>query len=687
MADSTFGDFEIKEYRNMNNLRTMKIKNVVVGSGAAGYATAVRLFQSGEINTAIITENINAGTSRNTGSDKQTYYKLSLADGEDSVLNMAEDLMSGGAVDGDIALSEAALSTRGFYNLVELGVTFPCTEFGEYIGYKTDHDRGKRATSAGPYTSKMMTEKLEKKAKELEIEIIGNLQLIHIFTDDEHVTGALFYERGERKDESISTHLFDASNENSAKLNLSSVNEGEKIPFVLVQCENLILATGGPAELFHDRVYPASQFGATGVALSCGIHGQNLTEWQFGMASLSPRWNVSGTYMQTLPRFISINPDGSCEREFLLDFFKNKYEMMSMIFLKGYQWPFDVRKVINGSSIIDLLVYKETVLNGRHVYLDFTRNSCDEDIDFECLSDEAKLYLKNADVCFGTPIERLRKMNMPAVQFYMDKEVDLSRDYLEIAVCAQHNNGGLSVNSKWETSVHGIFAAGEAAGTHGIFRPGGSALNSGQAAAIRIAETISQRKEELFERKEKSNLLERAKEVVKLVTYIHGTTPVYELYRQVTKHMSLHAAMIRNSDKLREELKDMNKLWLSLPDLEKRPKNKEEWILHFHLRDTLIAAIVYISAMLDYVEKGHKSRGSALYTDSYGVLPDVSFPEIFRFTEDDGGGQDIIQECALKFTEARPHTEIQWRPVRPIPCENYFFEKQWAGYRARFGIK
>ena len=60
----------------------------------------------------------------------------------------------------------AALSARCFFALTELGVPFPCTEQGEFMGYKTDHDRGRRATSAGPYTSRLMTEALEKAVKE-----------------------------------------------------------------------------------------------------------------------------------------------------------------------------------------------------------------------------------------------------------------------------------------------------------------------------------------------------------------------------------------------------------------------------------------------------------------------------------------------------------------------------------------
>ena len=37
----------------------------------------------------------------------------------------------------------------------------------------------------------------------------------------------------------------------------------------------------------------------------------------------------------------------------------------------------------------------------------------------------------------------------------------LEKEYLEIALCAQHNNGGIAVDLWWQTSVKGLFAAGE----------------------------------------------------------------------------------------------------------------------------------------------------------------------------------------------------------------------------------
>lgn len=64
----------------------------------------------GQMDIAIITEGMRMGTSRNTGSDKQTYYKLSLGgEVQDSVRQMAATLFEGGCVDGDIALAEAAI--------------------------------------------------------------------------------------------------------------------------------------------------------------------------------------------------------------------------------------------------------------------------------------------------------------------------------------------------------------------------------------------------------------------------------------------------------------------------------------------------------------------------------------------------------------------------------------------------
>ena len=435
-----------------------RYNTLIIGTGCAGYNAADKLFDLGVTDIAIVSEGRYMGTSRNTGSDKQTYYKLSLCGSDgDSVREMADTLYRGGGVMGEHALCEAAYSPRCFLRLVELGVPFPANEFGEYAGYKTDHDPRTRATSCGPLTSKYMTEALEKSCLRKGIEVIDFQRVVKILHNDKAVTGVAC---------------------------VSTVTGA----CTVIACENVILCTGGPAGIYKNTVYPESQHGATGLAIDAGVSLSNMEEWQYGLASTQFRWNLSGTYQQVLPRYVSVDARGS-EREFLYDALGE--ESLGLIFLKGYQWPFDTRKV-EGSSKVDLLVAAE-IKRGNRVYLDFTRNPKGLENGFSVLPTEAYTYLERSGALFGTPLERLEKMNMGAIELYADHGIDLYTEYLEIAVCAQHCNGGVTVDGSWQTELEGLYCAGEAAGTFGVYRPGGSALNSTQVGSLRAAEHISRK--------------------------------------------------------------------------------------------------------------------------------------------------------------------------------------------------
>ena len=54
-------------------------------------------------------------------------------------------------------------------------------------------------------------------------------------------------------------------------------------------------------------------------------------------------------------------------------------------------------------------------------------------------------------------------------------------------------NGGLAVDTWGTTNLEGCYAVGELAGTHGVTRPGGAALNAGQVFGTRCAEHIAAR--------------------------------------------------------------------------------------------------------------------------------------------------------------------------------------------------
>ncbi len=584
------------------------VDTIVIGTGAAGYNAACRLKEMGK-SVAIVTEGVNCGTSRNTGSDKQTYYKLGLGgESPDSVRKMAENLFAGGCVDGDNALCEAALSVRSFMNLCELGVEFPVNRYGEYVGYKTDHDPYARATSAGPLTSKFMTEALQKKAAQLGVKIYNDYLAIEILKSEGAVCGLLCI----------------------------SVGDGSPVAF---KCGNVIMATGGPAGIYADSVYPTCHTGSSGLALLAGAKGQNLTMWQYGLASTSPRWNVSGTYMQVLPRFVAIDGEGN-EFEFLADYFEDIYEALNLVFLKGYQWPFDPKKAKNGSSQIDMIVYNECVNKGRRVFLDYTKNPFGlESIDYSKLSDEARDYLEKAEATFGTPIQRLAKMNAPAIELYSGKGVDIAKQYLEIALCAQHNNGGIAVDMWWQTSVTGLFAAGECAGTHGISRPGGSALNAGQVGSLRAAQYIAQNPNPTITSKSFAEIaLAAAKAIVKVAK---GDDRLGQKIAAAQRRMSDFAAAVRDKEKIATALEDTKKDLAAAQGI--TPSSRNRIFLYYKLRDILVTQCAVLTAMVNE-----------------DVLDKSKIQEVYL--ADDG-------------------FRCEMRPVRPLPDSDDFFENVWRTYR------
>ena len=372
-----------------------------------------------------------------------------------------------------------------------------------------------------------------------------------------------------------------------------------------------MLATGGPAGMYADSVYPSCHTGSTGLAISAGAVLQNLTEWQFGLASIAPRWNVSGTYMQVLPRFVSMDEQG-VEREFPLDFFDDPYEALSAVFLKGYQWPFDSKKVMEGSSVIDLLVYREQVLRKQWVYLDYRKNPFGLDtLDYEKLPSEAYQYLYRAEACSGTPIQRLEKMNLPAIELYRSKGVMLAEEMLEIALCAQHHNGGIAVDLWWQTTVPGLYAIGECAGTHGVTRPGGSALNAGQVGAVRAAQWISATKPADTEN---AAFRQTTEEAVQRHRVFCGQALAQDYnvdaaIAAARRRMSDYGAAIRQQSAMEAALQEttaqLETMNIGVTDAAQLEKA-------YQLQDLLLTQQAVLTAMLDFGRTVSGTRGSAL---------------------------------------------------------------------------
>ena len=648
-----FGEYKL-DYYSLNTL--------VIGSGAASLNAAVNLHLMNQKDILIATDKWGGGTSNNAGSDKQTYYKLSLAGSEpDSTLKMAEDLFNGKCMHGDIALCEAQGSVAGFINLIRLGVPFPQNRYGAWVGYKTDHDPGARASSAGPYTSHKMFEALASEVKRNKIRVLDRHQVIALLTSSE--------------------------TKNSKKISGAlAINLKEKDPkkaFVLFNSVNVILGTGGPGGIYENSVYPLSQTGSSGMAYEAGATGQNLTESQFGIASVKFRWNLSGSYQQVIPRYFSTDQNGHDEKEFLNEFFPDINKLIRAIFLKGYQWPFDPRKIADyGSSLIDLLVYRETIHKNRKVYLDYTRNPTGpgkQKFSLESLDREVYSYLKNSGALDDTPYKRLKAMNSPAIDLYLHHNIDIRTLPLEISVCAQHNNGGLKGNIWWESDLKHLFPVGEANGSHGVYRPGGSALNSGQVGSYRASLFISlhYNQEPPDQKIFISNVKKQIEDKLLLASRWRSAEENQskkKSLKEIQHRMSSYGGIIRNKSKIEIAVREA-KMQLNLLKKTLSALSVKELAGTFRLIDLCRTHYLYLEAIKTYIKAGGRSRGSFLVTDKNGYQPEGIKETDWNISVCTYDKE--IENSILEIRYRNEKTETKIVKVRPIPDQELWFEKVW----------
>jgi succinate dehydrogenase/fumarate reductase flavoprotein subunit len=756
-------------------VKVYRYNTVIVGSGAAGMNCAVHLYElmakkgveRPQDRIAIITRGQKLGASRMSGSDKQTFYKMGTSPyTPDSAEQFSKSLTAGGCTHEDLALAEGVGSLREFYHLVRSGVPFPHDSMGVYVGYKTDHDPYERATSAGPKTSKFMSECLQREAERYGIKIHDRQEVAEFLTAGGVTRGMGVPPMCDTGILPVSLKCPAVSSSSAAPeqkqkqqdmgkmpllhmgkmpmphriigvVALDCSKAGAKPAFNVFLCENLVLAAGGPGELYKTSVYPAGQVGLHGLALKAGLAAENFTESQFGLASVKFRWNVSGTYMQVVPRIFSTAADGQGDpRDFLCGFFPSMSKMASDIFLKGYQWPFDPQRIENHqSSLIDMLVFNETQ-QGRRVFMDFRENprsgtgilpvsGCSmgilpvsETVEqqkqqkdmakmamlhtgkmpvphmrpfvLDELESEALEYLRKAGATQARPIDRLEHMNPLAIEIYREHGIDLHAEPLEIALCAQHQNGGLAVNKWWESSTPHTFVVGEMAGTHGVKRPGGAALNSGQVGGLRAAMYIGNvygakvpAESELS--KDAAGQVERL--IAKLASYgeaRQGLNPA-AVIEEIQARVTACGGHIREINKARAALAESIRLYRQIEQSGLRAAKAGDRVKAVQAGHLALTAVALLRAIVAMLEQGAGSRGShlVLADDGVEIHPAVVNPATgkpMRFKRENLALRSSI--LRIQYDPDRADLfQAQSVPIRQAPTSQKSFEPAWADFR------
>jgi succinate dehydrogenase/fumarate reductase flavoprotein subunit len=607
-----------------------------------------------------------------SGSDKQTYYKLGTSpDVVDSAEEFAKTLTAAGCCHGDLALAEAIGSLREFYHLVQAGVPFPTDSMGSFIGYKSDHDPFERATSAGPRTSRFMSERLQEQLERYSVRMDDNQEIAHLLSvgsgRSRRIVGVVTLDKKRITESSFAINVYLGA--------------------------NIVLAAGGPGELYKTTVYPKGQLGIHGLAFKAGLAAENLTESQFGLASIKFRWNVSGSYMQAIPRIFSTDAKGGDQRDFLAGFFPSMRKMATNIFLKGYQWPFDPQRIDNfQSSLIDILVFNETQ-KGRRVFLDFLRNPVGsrsmKAFDIGDLEPEAHQYLKKVGALQATPVERLSAMNPLAVEIFHDNGIDLYSEPLEIALCAQHNNGGFAVDRWWQSNIPQTFVIGEMAGTHGVKRPGGSALNAGQVGGLRAAEYIVNVYGcDAPDYSDKQAEIDR--QIGALVAGFDswnnapGLAPE-DVIQEVQDRMTTSAGHIRGPTAATEALEQAVALYRKILENSfslQHPKDIAKAVQAEHLALTSIA---FLKAIVELLRQGSGSRGSHLVLSDDGIeihphIVDGTSGKPLKFKPEN----ESLRTCVLRIEYDADEADLfrcRNAELRRAPSDRKAFEPAWQDYR------
>jgi succinate dehydrogenase / fumarate reductase, flavoprotein subunit len=635
---------------------------LVLGSGAAGLRAAVELTRR-DVNAVIASQSAFGGTSACSGSDKQTLHTANTAGQGDDFRALADALGAGGAMDKDTAYVEAVGSARALSSLQFMGLPIPQDRLGGVLRYQTDHDEVGRATSCGPRTSRLMVQVLTREAIRLDIPIFN------------HTTGVRLLVAPEREPRTVGV------------LTIAPKRRTTDNPFgfVVFLSDTVVIATGGPGELYRDSVYPRHCFGSLGIALEAGIEAVNLTESQFGIGT--PRdnfpWNLSGTYVQCMPYIFSRDARGT-ERNFLADYYRTTQELASNVFRKGYQWPFHATRMLDfGSSLLDLAVFRETQAR-RKVFMDLKRNPLpvpgDAEFSLDRLDEDVRAYLANSGALLETPLDRLRKMNPLSIELYKRYKYDITRDPLEFAINNQHMNGGLAVNTWGETNLAGCYAVGEAAGTHGVTRPGGAALNAGQVFGTRCAEHIASGRKPRDATKPDEPVVEEAVAAVLDALRNGSALKATAIRKEVQDRMSDHAGILCNAKDVRAAAEAAHALNESIRQQGIAFDGANEALRALQWRQSAIASEGVLAALAFYLERGGGSRGART----------ICAPDGDRTPATRSGPLNEVRFVAERDEDRRVQIHVRFRDGKfvcepqPIRQRDHdyrpFFERDWPDY-------
>ncbi|MCL5989705.1 MAG: FAD-binding protein [Candidatus Thermoplasmatota archaeon] len=359
---------------------------------------------------------------------------------------------------------------------------------------------------------------------------------------------------------------------------------------ILFTAKAMIIATGGVGRMYPYCTYSHTVTGdGLAMAYRSGVRLRDMEFLQWLPTTLVPQ-GIPATEALRGHGAIMINKDG---KRFMKNYAPERMEMAAR-------------------DIVTRAMYKE-VIEGRGV---------DGPRSIKCvLLDTRPVGKEKLETIYKTFVEN-------AIKF---QGIDPLEEPVPVFPAFHYSMGGIDIVDplKTNTSVQGIFAAGEAAneGLHGANRLGSNSLSSCLVTGKWAGRSAIAYIKQVTDSSEKDSLTEKARELennfYKLVKNEHGDSNVYDLRKKMQKNMETNVGVFRNESSLNraaiaiKELGDeINKIRVN----DTSTTYNLEWINVQEVKNMLDLSLVIVHS----AEFRKESRGSHFRAD-YPQRDDKNF--------------------------------------------------------------
>ena len=228
-------------------------------------------------------------------------------------------------------------------------------------------------------------------------------------------------------------------------------------------------------------------------------------------------------------------------------------------------------------------------------------------------------------------IEKLPRMYR---QFLDTLMIDISKSPMEVSPTAHYSMGGIVVTpEEHSTGVEGLYAAGEVtSGLHGANRLGGNSLAEILIFGKRAGAAASERSKNIDIHKRSKKVIENAHE--NLNSFIkNGSEVARPLQRSLRNIMWEYGGVVKNEEKLKKGLQEIENLKEASKDLDVRPDSEgyQDLMLAFDLQASLVSSESTLISALSREE----SRGAHQRDDYKKIKNDFNVNMRVKFDSDE----------------------------------------------------